>query len=130
MNTRSVTITMSSLTFDNFDPLATHPFTNTSGLAPLPPNPSKYPRPISHIVNYKIETSTSPIFSPPHSSSPIHSPRPQRGSPSKPSNGQTKPIFVPFRQDRSSPDLGDILSKNKSPSSFGSKLSSSPGKSA
>ncbi|KIM80795.1 hypothetical protein PILCRDRAFT_822073 [Piloderma croceum F 1598] len=113
------------MSFDNFDPLATHPFTNTSGLAPQPLQPSKYPYPIStppHNVNSKSDASTSPPSSPP-----IHSPRPRRGSPSKPSSGQTKPIFVPFRQDRSSPDLGDILSKKKSPSSFDSKLSSSPG---
>lgn len=113
---------MSSLTLHDFDPLATHPFTNSSGLAPQPLTPSQYPYPVpSPPRNAIISPSSFP---------PIQSPQPRRPSHSKSSSGKTKPIFVPFRQDCSSPDLGDILSKKKSPSSFDSKLSSSPGKSA
>lgn len=110
--------TMSNLS--SFNPFATHPFTNNSGLAPQPPRPSKYPHPIP---------SPSHLVAPQTSSPYVKSPQPQRGA-GNPGNAPTKPIFVPFRQDNSSPELGDILSKNRSPSSLQSNLSTMSGKSS
>lgn len=108
--------TMSNLS--SFNPFATHSFTNNSGLAPQPPKPSKYPHPIP---------SPPHLVAPQTLSQPMKSPQPQRGGSR---NAPTKPIFVPFRQDNSSPELGDILSKNRSPSSLQSNLSIMSGKSS
>ncbi|KAG6919952.1 hypothetical protein DXG01_013301 [Tephrocybe rancida] len=96
----------------SFDPFATHPFTNGSGVIPAPPMPSQYPIPIQSPRTH----STYPAYSSPGGPSPppagtlqtppqIKAPRPQR-LPSPPSQSSvTRPIFVPFRQETSSPDL-------------------------
>ncbi|KAH9926112.1 uncharacterized protein B0H18DRAFT_1094744 [Fomitopsis serialis] len=67
--------------FSSFDPLATHPFTNNSGLLPKPTAPS-----------HTKSTSSGP-----------------------------KPIFVPFRPERSSPELDDILLKKRVSDVFANK---------
>ncbi|KAI0691184.1 hypothetical protein BC835DRAFT_129201 [Cytidiella melzeri] len=94
---------MSQSTLASFDPLAVHPFTNTSGLLPKPTAPSQYPHPLP---------SPATIASPSTAvSGYVHSPAPQRravhGAHMK------QPIFVPFRPERSSPELDDILLKKR-----------------
>ena len=99
---------MTHSVLSSFDPLATHPFTNNSGLLPKPAAPSKYPLPIP-TSRTSAQTSSS--------STPIHAPQPSRSPPtsrSTKSNAGTRgPIFVPFRPERSSPDLEDILLKKE-----------------
>ncbi|KAF8959079.1 hypothetical protein BDZ97DRAFT_1610119, partial [Flammula alnicola] len=117
---------------DSFDPFATHPFTNNSGVVAQPPMPSIYPLlvPSSFVQSTgentysNLATLTSPIpisrstkSSTQNSSSPMHSPQPQRyhspsSSPTTPTS-PTRHVFVPFRKDTSSPDL---VLKKKSPS--------------
>ncbi|KAL0953466.1 hypothetical protein HGRIS_004698 [Hohenbuehelia grisea] len=81
----------SSPLLNNFDPFATHPFTNNSGVMPEPPKPS-------HLPN------ASPY------------PRAQPQSPNgQPTNGQPqkqaqKGVFTPFRPDNA-PDLHQVLKK-------------------
>ncbi|TCD65623.1 hypothetical protein EIP91_002428 [Steccherinum ochraceum] len=113
---------MSHSVLASFDPLATHPFTNNSGLLPKPTPPSKYPLPMSSSVKTGSNMSAP---SKQKSSIPLHAPQPQshtqRTSPNKSS---TKgPIFVPFRPDRASPDLDDILLKKRVSDVFANKQS-------
>ncbi|KAH9929646.1 hypothetical protein B0H21DRAFT_826181 [Amylocystis lapponica] len=92
----------------SFDPLATHPFTNNSGLLPMPTPPSSFPHPISSAYN------TSSID--PKQSTYMYAPQPKHASPSQKSKanaGGPRPIFVPFRPERSSPELDDILLKKR-----------------
>ncbi|KAL4253927.1 hypothetical protein ABKN59_003090 [Abortiporus biennis] len=112
---------MSQSVLASFDPLATHPFTNNSGLLPKPTPPSKYPHPIPSF-NASTQT-TGQAGQKPHTTSstrqnvPLHAPQPSRSNPlnnSRSSPGTHRaPIFVPFRPERSSPDLDDILLKKK-----------------
>ncbi|KAF8894693.1 hypothetical protein BD779DRAFT_1783321 [Infundibulicybe gibba] len=105
----------------SFDPFATHPFTNNSGVLAQPPRPSQYPIPIPsphHRQNhFPTSFSTSPS-SPTNNqgvSPPVKSPQPRRtqaSSPPKAASSPPQPIFVPFRQATSSPDL---ILKKKSP---------------
>ena len=101
---------MSQSVLASFDPLAVHPFTNTSGLMPKPAAPSQYP----HLLPSPATLATPP---PPMSTATpggfVHSPKPSRAmSPKK--NGSGKgPVFVPFCPDRSSPDLDEILLKKQ-----------------
>ncbi|TFK42975.1 hypothetical protein BDQ12DRAFT_677118 [Crucibulum laeve] len=108
----------------SFDPFATHPFTNNSGLAPRPPLPSQYPIPIpspraqvyypSSNGDYSDNMSASPSSPPSTQSSPpgVYSPQPRRRAPGSPhSHSPAQPIFVPFRQESSSPDL--VLKKKR-----------------
>jgi len=104
-----------------FNPFDTHPFTNNNVLDrhPPPAPPSKYPRPIpssaaqyttgipAHMQTQRQSSSTPNI---------IHSPEPRRPIPlvnqqsSNPAHQRhPKPIFTPFHQDRSSPELEEIL---------------------
>ncbi|EKM55909.1 uncharacterized protein PHACADRAFT_256842 [Phanerochaete carnosa HHB-10118-sp] len=94
----------------SFDPLAVHPFTNTSGLLPKPAAPSQYPMP--------LPSSATLATAPPSTAAPpaLAAPQPRHASPSKAGGAQGAkkgPIFVPFRPERSSPDLEDILLKKK-----------------
>lgn len=111
----------------SFDPFATHPFTNGSGLQPQPPKPSQYPipipsprRPSAFLPTYSqyygnstqspssstSSESSMPSKSPPF---PIHAPQPRQGplvpNPSTSPASPPQPIFVPFRKDTSSPEL-------------------------
>ncbi|KAF5324503.1 hypothetical protein D9611_004288 [Ephemerocybe angulata] len=90
----------------SFDPFATHPFTNNSGLVPASPQPSQYlmptpsrgARPAYHSqFSYATSQSSSGASTPSsHPTTPMYSPRPQAA----------KPIFTPFqRSDTSSPEL-------------------------
>ncbi|KAJ8455481.1 hypothetical protein ONZ45_g716 [Pleurotus djamor] len=91
-------MTASSL-LTNFDPFATHPFTNNSGVLPEPHRPSPH-------TSLYPGTAYAPSSSQQSRSS-------TQGM-SKSSNGQAKPIFVPFRQDTASPDLTKVLKKKSS----------------
>ncbi|KDR81786.1 hypothetical protein GALMADRAFT_239979 [Galerina marginata CBS 339.88] len=114
----------SSPLLESFDPFATHPFTNGSGVTPQPPPPSVYAVPIPSTNTYRryymealsqypqLSTSASSITSTrsTESSPPrLHSPRPQRRSPaltsSKTTPASPQQIFVPCRKHTSSPDL-------------------------
>ncbi|KAF8803506.1 hypothetical protein BYT27DRAFT_7259966 [Phlegmacium glaucopus] len=106
---------------DSFDPFATHPFTNNSGLTPPPPLPSLYPSSIhSQLIpasSSSIQTvnlvslslNTSPLASPPLQKQPVPLSSPV-ATPSR-----SPPIFVPYRRDTSSPDL--VLKKKTIPHS-------------
>lgn len=109
-----------------FDPFATHPFTNNNAVEsfPTPANPSKYPRPIPSSVNQYTAGTPAHMQTPRQSSStskPIHCPEPRRpialASPQQSSTSTNqrypKPIFTPFQQDRSSPELEEILLRKK-----------------
>ncbi|KAI0648247.1 hypothetical protein C8Q79DRAFT_954503 [Trametes meyenii] len=108
---------MSNSVLASFDPLATHPFTNNSGLLPKPAAPSQYPHasPAKHPHN---SASQGPIIL---TTTPLHAPQPKRTSPMKSNSSAPKPIFVPFRPERSSPDLEDILLKKKFADAFQGK---------
>lgn len=92
----------------SFDPLAVHPFTNTSGLLPKPAAPSQYPLPLPSPAT--LATAPAPAPS-------VVAPQPKRAGGPTHSGGaartQKGPIFMPFRPERSSPDLEDILLKKK-----------------
>ncbi|CCM03692.1 uncharacterized protein FIBRA_05837 [Fibroporia radiculosa] len=117
---------MSHSTLPSFDPLATHPFTNNSGLLPKPAPPSQFPHPIPPPIDLRtagsMHTLTQGQLSN-LSAPPFHAPQPKR--PSKPSSKSSsngpRPIFVPFRQERSSPELDDILLKKKVSDAFANK---------
>ena len=103
---------MSNSVLSSFDPLATHPFTNNSGLLPKPAQPSQYPQ------ASKAAHTAGPIIL---TTAPMHAPQPKRASPPKAGSSAPKPVFVPFRPERSSPDLEDILLKKKFSDAFQGK---------
>ncbi|KAF5386891.1 hypothetical protein D9615_001881 [Tricholomella constricta] len=109
----------------SFDPFATHPFTNGSGLVPEPPMPSQYPilipsprnrsRLPSAFPASSLDTSassSSPPAGSPQTPPHVKAPEPRRILSSNSQPSVTRPIFVPFRQETSSPDL---VLKKKSP---------------
>ena len=102
----------STSVFKSFDPLAVHPFTNNSGLLPQPTPPSQYPQSIPSPA--LSSTSTTPSSSP--TPGLVHAPQPKIASPApaKKSAGSAAraPVFVPFRPERSSPELDEILLKS------------------
>ncbi|TBU29040.1 hypothetical protein BD311DRAFT_302649 [Dichomitus squalens] len=117
---------MSNSVLSSFNPLATHPFTNNSGLMPKPAAPSQFPHPLpssSKAMPGNHASAQGPILvtTPAH----LHAPQPKRASPPKPSSHShssgPKPIFVPFRPERSSPELEDILLKKKFSDAFQGK---------
>ncbi|OSX64756.1 hypothetical protein POSPLADRAFT_1134380 [Postia placenta MAD-698-R-SB12] len=114
---------MSHSSFATFDPLATHPFTNNSGVLPKPTPPSQYPHPVPSTLTV---TTAKPLAGSQHQPS-LHAPQPKRPSASnakygsKSSSGAPRPIFVPFRPERSSPELDDILLKKKVQDAFANK---------
>ncbi|KAI8998995.1 hypothetical protein BD414DRAFT_476652 [Trametes punicea] len=110
---------MSNSVLASFDPLATHPFTNNSGLLPKPAPPSHYPHP--HPSPSKAAPASNGASQGPIILTTVHAPQPKRASPSKSSSSGPKPIFVPFRPERSSPDLEDILLKKKVADAFQGK---------
>ncbi|GBE82629.1 hypothetical protein BKA93DRAFT_815622 [Sparassis latifolia] len=115
---------MSQPVLASFDPLATHPFTNNSGLLPKPAAPSQFPLPISSSLR-TAATSPSRRDS---TAPPLLAPQPTRASPrskaAKSAAGSThRPIFVPFRPERSSPELDDILLRKKFSDIFANKQS-------
>lgn len=115
LNQNTVTSIMPLL--DSFDPFATHPFTNNSGLAPRPPQPSQYPASPPQKHNFPSPQS-APSSSPPatQNHSPVKAPQPRIPPPGSPNTSNSpRPIFVPFKQERSSPDLGDIVKKKSQP---------------
>ncbi|KZP20777.1 hypothetical protein FIBSPDRAFT_861215 [Athelia psychrophila] len=90
---------MSSNHLSAFDPFATHPFTNNSGLVSRPAKPAQY----------QAHPSRAPHSAPTPAQA---APQPRRPPHAKPTGPlPTQPIFVPFRQDNSSPDLDAILKK-------------------
>ena len=99
-------MTTRSPLLDSFDPFATHPFTNNSGLEPPPPLPSSYPSSISptQSINSLSSESRTPSFS-----------KLQKQPVSPPSSPQANaPIFVLFRAesvDTSDLELDLILKK-------------------
>ena len=109
-----------STTLASFNPHAIHPFTNNNAVKRYPPPalPSKYPQPIPSSV-HRYTTGTPAHMQAPRqpSSTPntIHSPEPRRPiglvKSQQPSNQRY--IFTPFQQDRSSPELEEILLRKK-----------------
>ncbi|KAG9226435.1 hypothetical protein CCMSSC00406_0003314 [Pleurotus cornucopiae] len=86
---------------DSFDPFATHPFTNISGVIPQPPAPSRYAIPQRPRASTSQTSSAASSPSSSQGSSPtLQSPQPRPFASSPP-----QPVFVPFRQESSSPDL-------------------------
>jgi len=107
--------------FSSFDPLATHPFTNNSGLLPKPTAPSQFPHsipaPLKANVATALERSAPNAIRAPH---PRKAPSATQSSTKSTSSGP-KPIFVPFRPERSSPELDDILLKKRVSDVFANK---------
>lgn len=118
---------MSSSVFSKFDPLATHPFTNNSGLMPKPAAPSQYPHAIPTAAKAIPGSESVNLRAPaPASSTPsaVRAPQPKRASSNYHSSSSgARPIFVPFRPERSSPELDDILLKKKVSDAFANKAS-------
>ncbi|GJJ11944.1 hypothetical protein Clacol_006182 [Clathrus columnatus] len=117
----------------NFNPHAVHYFTSnvTSSAPPAYHNhnenayiPMASPHTTSptSIHNHgPFSGSHSPSLIPPSSqfTSPASLPAPQPRLPPKPAQPSTSPpIFTPFRPERSSPELIDVLSKKKSASAW------------
>ena len=103
--------TSTSTPLSNFDPFAVHPFTNYTSSNPNGNNYDRsnasyaYPCRLEHYPTHAPQP-TTPISS--HQQS---SPKSYVYTPPRPS--RTTGIFVPFRQETSSPDLSDVL-KSKS----------------
>lgn len=108
---------MSHIVPASFDPFATHPFTNNSGVPPQPPQPYPYPRPIPSTQLAQSAYAPPAPSSLPSAHTPgaaLHAPQPQRASrPQQPTAAamRQQPVFEPFRLERSSPDLKDVLAK-------------------
>ncbi|TDL27584.1 hypothetical protein BD410DRAFT_835822 [Rickenella mellea] len=102
---------MSTAVPPNFDPFATHPFTNSSGVMPRAPQPHPYPKPVPQSTYHNNAPAMAPSTSipTPHTPLSVHAPQPLRASPG--SQSTKKPVFEPFKLDRSSPDLKDVLAK-------------------
>ncbi|KAH7910647.1 hypothetical protein BJ138DRAFT_1152420 [Hygrophoropsis aurantiaca] len=90
----------------SFNPFAAHPFTNGSGI--VPPHPVEAPADTSR---YNFQSSVAPTMFPEsdlsQKSPVVQSRKPQRYKLQAP--GHTEPIFVPFRPEKASPDLSEIL---------------------
>jgi len=107
----------------SFNPFATHPFNNNSGLLPQPPLPNPYPRHVPSQIAIMAGQSQPSYHPPPQPSAPIHVPQAKRATAQ--SVPVKQPIFEPFKKERASPELKDILSKKgSSKSSWGSPKSS------
>ncbi|KZT11634.1 uncharacterized protein LAESUDRAFT_734420 [Laetiporus sulphureus 93-53] len=106
---------MSTPAFQSFDPLATHPFTNNSGLLPKPAQPSQFPHPIPSslkTVSANSPSSSGQVHTLAATPS-LHAPQPRVPATKKSKSSAARPIFVPFRPERSSPELDDILLRKK-----------------
>jgi hypothetical protein len=107
-----------------FDPFAMHPFTNTNGLMPRPPPPSKYPRGVHSGYAHAPQTPATPSYgnSPPPmpfgAPLPVPFASPMTPAPSPGRSG----IFYTFTPDRrGTPELEDILAKKRRPQVWGTK---------
>ncbi|KZS99001.1 hypothetical protein SISNIDRAFT_447831 [Sistotremastrum niveocremeum HHB9708] len=98
---------MSNQVLKSFDPFATHPFTNSAGVTPQPNLPSHptyhLTRPVNSSRSNDSSSHPSSAYSPPAQGGSIRAPQPVPA-------GQ-QPIFTPFRPDRVTPDLPDVLAK-------------------
>lgn len=121
--TSNTLLTMSQIVPSSFDPFATHPFTNNSGIPPQAPQPYPYPRPIPSAHQQQQQANAgkpnpAQASSLPTAQTPMtmHAPQPQRARPNASGTpAQTRqPVFEPFKLDRSSPDLKDVLAKKSS----------------
>jgi len=116
---------MSQSSFASFDPLATHPFTNNSGLLPKPAQPSQFPHPLPSPLSAANTSALTPAQL--QALPQMHAPKPKlpsstsKSRTSKSGPGASRPIFVPFRPERSSPELDDILLKKKVSDAFANK---------
>lgn len=128
--TTTTPIIMSKSIPPTFNPHANHYFTS-NGSSATSPQEAYYdenpyiPIPSPHTTSPSWSHNSGP-FTAPHPSSiipsstqfsPMHAPPPRLASkPAQPST--SPPIFVPFRPDKSSPELRDVLSKKKSASAW------------
>lgn len=91
----------------NFDPFAVHPFTSYTSS-----NPNGNPQ-LNCDRSKEISCGLEESFHAPQPTIPISSSHPPSSSPKPhgcpPSRGRCLGIFVPFRQETSSPDLSDVL---------------------
>ena len=115
-----------STTLHNFDPFAVHPFTNCAA------NQDESPMQYRTHPAYPYGPSFSNFNTPPHALAPPQGPPPANAPtsnmPRSPPYNYSSPqkttgIFVPFRKDTSSPELGDVL-KNKNMTTNSSRASS------
>lgn len=121
-----------SSSLKHFNPFDTHPFTNNNALERYPPpaKPSQYPRPIPPSVAQYTAGTPAHMQQAPRQSAPntIHSPEPRRPIPlvnpqqsTNPSHQRhPKQVFTLFTQDRSSPELEEILLRKKLTQTLGS----------
>ena len=109
---------MSNSVLSSFDPLATHPFTNNSAVLPKPAAPSQFAHPVPASAKTSQGTQGPIILA----TTPVYAPQPKRPSPAKSGPSGHKPIFVPFRPERSSPELEEILLKKKLADAFQGKV--------
>lgn len=124
---------MANKTLSSFDPFATHPFTNNNALSSSP-SPAKSSKQQFSIPSSSMtvppsfqsgRSDTTPATPKSASQAPpknIYAPQPTRphahpfnATPAsrRTPQGQRKPIFVPFQQDRLSPELEEILLRKK-----------------
>lgn len=101
----------------SFNPHAVHPFTAAgTSQSPAHHHPARTPKPSSHPSQAQTITYNSTASQqPPHTSptqTTVQSPQPRPASKHPPSS---QPIFTPFRLERSSPELRDILVKKHAP---------------
>ncbi|PCH38455.1 hypothetical protein WOLCODRAFT_43048, partial [Wolfiporia cocos MD-104 SS10] len=110
----------------SFDPLATHPFTNNSGLLPVPAQPSQFPHPLPSPLRTEHTELPAPAkpgtaTTPPPT---LRAPKPRAPPMAKSKSAMSaprRPIFVPFRPERSSPELDEILLKKRVSDMFSNK---------
>lgn len=122
----AMTQTQSNIPKD-FNPFTIHGFTNGNAVEhnQPPPQPSKYPRPIPSSATQYLAGTPAHMQTPRQPSSTnntIHSPEPRRPIPLAKAQQQRhrEPIFIPFHQDRSSPELEEILLRKKLAKTLGS----------
>ncbi|KAH7922830.1 hypothetical protein BV22DRAFT_987352, partial [Leucogyrophana mollusca] len=98
----------------SFNPFASHPFTNGSGIIPPPPIPSAYALPTKmpgkeDITAHEARDSGASKAPPPvavsHIPTSIQAPKPRRHIHRSLPNQCTEPVFIPFRPEKASPEL-------------------------
>lgn len=117
-STRIATI-MSNPLLSSFDPFALHPF--TAGTSQTSPSTQRPPHsPSSYDSSAAKKPSVAKAIPSSHPPVPvIQSPQPQLASGiSPPSSSASQPIFTPFKLDRASPELSDVLAKKKKSPAF------------
>jgi hypothetical protein len=121
----SESVSSSTSPLSNFDPFAVHPFTSYTSSNPNNNAQLNYDR--SNASSCRFEDCPTPHA--PQPTTPISSHQQSSPKPYAYKSPRSTGIFVPFRQETSSPDLSDLLkSKSEPPITKSSKTHPKPDK--